>query len=95
MSHIVPRTSQLPTSLVGPCVWRHRYNGQHYDTTQEGYVLNSFRLVGGVRMRQSRMANSSCVERRFLAEKASHNGTVLRRSRCRPALPCVTGALVL
>ncbi len=69
--------ASTPAVLMCPTAgWRasFRYNGRKYDTTQQGYVLDTFRLVGGIRMRQSRMANTSCVERRFLAETAVHDG---------------------
>ena len=59
------------------------YNGQYYDTTQQGYILDVYRLVGGVRLRQSRMSNTSCVERRFLDKTALHGSTLLDGRACR------------
>ncbi len=46
---------------------------------EQGYVLGSFRLVGGVEIRQHRVSSESCFERRFLddcAEGRLPNGTM-------------------
>ena len=62
-SHIEP---------VLPHVFRD--NGQLYNTTQLGYILQYYRLVGPVKLRQVRVTNTSCNERRFLGLVAPHDG---------------------
>lgn len=48
------------------------YNGDAYTEDELGYVLGYFRLVGGVQLRQLRVSNHSCTERRFVDETAEH-----------------------
>ncbi len=45
---------------------------------EEGYILGVYRLVGGVQIRQVRVSNQSCSERRFVSEciNTEVNGTV-------------------
>lgn len=42
------------------------YNGDVYTESEEGYILNYLRLVGGVQLRQARVSDSSCTERRYV-----------------------------
>ncbi|CAE7315498.1 pkd2 [Symbiodinium sp. KB8] len=42
------------------------YNGDAYTESEEGYILNYLRLVGGVQLRQARVSDSSCTERRYV-----------------------------
>ena len=53
------------------------YNGESFDHTRRGYLGHHLRLVGGVQLRQLRVANDSCSERRFVHMTAQHNGTAL------------------
>lgn len=41
------------------------YNGDTIPDDEQGYILGSLRLVGGVELRQMRVSNSSCSERRY------------------------------
>lgn len=41
------------------------YNGVDLPPDKEGYILGVLRLVGGVELRQMRVSNSSCSERRY------------------------------
>jgi Polycystin cation channel len=58
-----------------PLAFCCRDNGQLYDTLQLGYVLETYRIVGGVRLRQVRVTNTSCNERRFLSLYDNSSGT--------------------
>jgi len=50
------------------------YNGEAFTEGERGYVANYMRLIGGVQIRQSRVTNSSCFERRVLDECVIRNG---------------------
>ena len=41
------------------------YNGDQYTESEQGYVLRYLRLVGGVQLRQARVDDNSCTERRY------------------------------
>jgi len=41
------------------------YNGEPFTPDEDGYILGVLRLVGGVELRQMRVSNTSCTERRF------------------------------
>lgn len=50
------------------------YNGRPFTEGEQGYVLEYLRLVGGVQLRQLRMPNNSCLERRVLDECVLRDG---------------------
>lgn len=45
-----------------PTEW---YNGKEFAETERGYLLHYLRLVGKPQLRQMRVSNASCFERRF------------------------------
>ena len=52
-------------------------------TAQEtGYLLGVYRLVAGVQIRQVRVSNDSCLERRFLSDCLT--STINNVTACRP-----------
>ena len=53
------------------------YNGDPFTEAQKGYLGYHLRLVGGAQLRQLRVSNHSCLERRFVHMTAVHNGQVL------------------
>lgn len=55
-----------------PTEW---YNGDEFTPGEMGYVLNYLRLVGGVQVRQARVTNHSCFERRATELCVERNGT--------------------
>jgi hypothetical protein len=60
---------------ISPCIIPvSRDNGMLYDKDQLGYLLSYYHLVGPVKLRQARVTNTSCNERRFLGFRAFHPG---------------------
>lgn len=57
------------------------YAGAALPDIQRGYVLQLFRLVGGLQIRQARVSNSSCLVRRFVDNCVRRK--VSSRSACR------------
>jgi hypothetical protein len=77
------------------CVWMCccRDNGQLYDTLELGYVLETYRIVGEVRLRQVRVTNTSCNERRFLSLYDNSSGDQVRLVML-VSVQCVSGTCI-
>ena len=63
------------------------YNGDPVPEGQQGYLANYLRFVGGARLRQLRVRNDSCFERRFTGLQAKHGNQVCSAA-CRLCMTC-------